>query len=414
MYLEEVAPKKGRALQTGIPLFVGFAELDRSNDYEGDSAAAATALRLNSWKQFEQTIKIKSDRGFLDYAVRGFFENGGRNCVVVPLPERQLPYARVKALTDIFMNRGPLEDIDDVDLVCVPDIPWELLEKDPDAIAGVQRHILEHCMTMQNRFAILDAPPVSDTAEAGTYKPATENSIFRVKHWPQRFPNRGRPVEGAMYFPWVLVSPLARHRSQALRRAVPPCGHVAGICARTDAEFGVHKAPANEVVEGILDVTLQIAGDTQSEFNQNGLNCIRSFPGRGLRLWGARTLSTLPSWRYVNVRRLLLTLVRWCDHAMFDIVFEPNGPPLWDRVRDRLGSHCYDLYQQGALLGLTPAEAFFVKCDAETNPMKVREEGRVVCDVGLAPTVPAEFIILRISRSTAGTTASFITTTNQQ
>jgi uncharacterized protein len=190
---------------------------------------------------------------------------------------------------------------------------------------------------------------------------------------------------------------------------VPPCGHIAGIYARTDARIGFHKAPANEVVEGVLDLQPNITSELQSQLNDVGVNCIRSFGRRGIRVMGARTLSGHRDWRYVNVRRIFLTLVRWIEHNMNDLVFEPNGPPLWDRVRDRLGGYCYELFARGALKGRDPAEAFFVKCDAEVNPLEVREAGQLICEVGLAPLTPAEFIVVRISQSVAGSAVTMST-----
>ena len=157
---------------------------------------------------------------------------------------------------------------------------------------------------------------------------------------------------------------------------------------------------------------MNISDDDQAKLYPVGVNCLRSFPGRGIRLWGARTMSMNPNYRYVNVQRLLLTLVRWAERFMIDLVHEPNDPLLWGRVRDRVGTYCYDLYQQGALQGITPEEAFFIKCDAENNPAAVREEGRLICEVGLAPVVPAEFIVVRITKSASGTTTNLYTTTS--
>jgi hypothetical protein len=180
---------------------------------------------------------------------------------------------------------------------------------------------------MGDRFAILDTLPIVD----GTYGAETELSLERAleEHWRELV-----PTDGALYFPWIRVAPPAG----SAPRFVPPCGHVAGVYARTDAQIGVHKAPANAIVEGALDLEVQLADADQSGLNEVGINCIRSFPGRGIRVWGARTLSGLPHWRYVNVRRLFLTLIRWIEHHTHDLVFEPNGPPLWWRVRDRLGA----------------------------------------------------------------------------
>jgi phage tail sheath protein FI len=338
--------------------------------------------------------------GFLEYAVRGFFANGGESCVVLPLREPELTRKRCfDTLAQLFRQGGRLEDVADIDLVCVPDI----VKKDPKSprnlfferadVFALQRQLLEHCKRMGDRFAILDTLPIFD----GRYGAQTELSLERAieGHWRELV-----PTDGALYYPWIRVEPLPGADSCV----VPPCGHIAGIYARTDAQFGVHKAPANEIVEGALDLEVQLTDEEQGKLNDVGVNCIRSFPRRGIRLWGARTLSGLPNWRYVHVRRLFLTLNRWIEQHMRDVVFEPNGPPLWARVRDRLGAYCNELFQRGALKGTRPDEAFFVKCDAETNPLEVREAGQLICNIGLAPLMPAEFIVVRLTQSAAGTT----------
>ena len=183
---------------------------------------------------------------------------------------------------------------------------------------------------------------------------------------------------------------------------MPPCGHIAGVYSRTDSRVGVHKAPANEVLEEILKLEIYYSDDEQATLNDAGINCLRSFAGRGIRVWGARTLSGQPQWSYVNVRRLFLTLARWLKRNMNDLVYETNNQRLWERVRERLLDYCRNLFDQGALLGNSPAQAFFVKCDAETNTAETQEAGQVVAEVGLAPAVPAEFVVVRITQS-AGT-----------
>src|SRR5262249_47074291 len=171
----------------------------------------------------------------------------------------------------------------------------------------------------------------------------------------------------------------------------------AGIYARVDARIGVHKPPANEIIEGTIDLERDLDDEDQSLLNEVGVNCLRAFPGRGIRVWGARTLSGLPEWRYVNVRRLFTTLVRWIARSCQDLVFDAYPPALWEGIRGRLNSYCYTLFQKGALKGDAPAEAYYVKCDAETNPPEEREQGRVISEVGLAPVMPAEFIVVRIT-----------------
>ncbi|MEN8260842.1 MAG: phage tail sheath subtilisin-like domain-containing protein [Pseudomonadota bacterium] len=225
-----------------------------------------------------------------------------------------------------------------------------------------------------------------------------------VSHW-QALPR----AYGALYFPWLLVKGLSPTEGGSVELEkrddgvlVPPCGHMAGIYARTDARVGVHKAPANEVMEGAVDLDADISDREHARLNDVGVNCLRALPGRGIRILGARTLSGQPGRRYVNVRRLFLSMSRWIEHNMNDLVFEPNAPSLWERIRQRLGAYCYDLFLQGAIKGRSADEAFFVKCDAEINTPEIRESGRVIADVGLATVVPAEFVIVRITQSVAG------------
>ena len=421
VYIEETAPTPGAVIATGVPLFIGFAPC-RAQLLETDRKEKAKLARLASWEQFEQSIGPAVPGSFLSYAVRGFFENGGERCVVVPLrlneDQLKLMEGQLKldedhlrengdqrcravltdALEDLFRKdandlRAVLSDIDDTDLVCVPDIMMKLIRVSPEAVFDLQQKVLEYCKDMGERFAILDVLP-GDTADI------EKNVEKSIRHWQKLV-----PTDGAFYLPWVSVKSLKGSDA----RWVPPCGHIAGIYARTDARVGFHKAPANEVVEGVFDVQPNITSEFHSQLNDVGVNCIRGLGRRGIRVMGARTLSGHRNWRYVNVRRIFLTLVRWIEHNMNDLVFEPNGPPLWDRVKDRLGSYCYELLARGALKGRDPAEAFFVKCDAEINPLEVREAGQLICEVGMAPLTPAEFIVVRISQSVAGSAVTMST-----
>ncbi|MGH6628828.1 MAG: phage tail sheath family protein, partial [Burkholderiales bacterium] len=183
---------------------------------------------------------------------------------------------------------------------------------------------------------------------------------------------------------------------------VPPSGHVAGIYARNDTERGVHKAPANEIVRGALETELTLTKGEQDVLNPMGVNCIRSFTGRGLRVWGARTISSDPAWRYVNVRRLFNYVEKSIERGTQWVVFEPNDPDLWARVRRDVTAFLTGVWRDGALFGMTPQEAFFVKCDAETNPPDVRDRGQLVIEIGLAPVKPAEFVIFRLSQFSGG------------
>jgi phage tail sheath protein FI len=183
---------------------------------------------------------------------------------------------------------------------------------------------------------------------------------------------------------------------------MPPCGHLAGVWARNDNERGVHKAPANEIVRGALSLEINITRAEHDLLNPEGINCIRSFPGRGVRVWGARTLSSDPAWRYLNVRRLfnyieksILTNTDW-------IVFEPNDRNLWAKIRRTIASFLVLEWRKGALFGSTPSEAFFVKCDDETNPAEAIDAGMVTCQIGVAPVKPAEFVIFQLAQLQGG------------
>lgn len=204
---------------------------------------------------------------------------------------------------------------------------------------------------------------------------------------------------GALYYPWIKVAnPLGGGESIL----VPPCGHMAGIYARSDTERGVHKAPANEVVRGALAVESQITKSEQDILNPQGINCIRAFPGRGIRVWGGRTLSSNASWRYINVRRLFNYVEESIELGTQWVVFEPNDRDLWARIRRDINAFLTMVWRSGALFGATPSEAFYVKCDDETNPPAVRDLGQVVIEIGLAPVKPAEFVIFRISQWAGG------------
>jgi phage tail sheath protein FI len=202
----------------------------------------------------------------------------------------------------------------------------------------------------------------------------------------------------ALYYPWIeVMDPLTRRPI-----TIPPSGHIAGVWARVDEQRGVHKAPANEVLMGANGLAFQVTHAEQGSLNMNGINCIRAFPGRGIRIWGARTLSSDPEWRYINVRRLfnfvsesIMTGTQWS-------VFEPNDPFLWTSLTISVSNFLRGVWRRGALFGSTPSEAFYVKCDAETNPPEVIEAGQVVCEIGIAPVKPAEFVIFRLSQFTGG------------
>lgn len=361
VYREDVFRKPLARLATGVPGFVGFA------DASSGGPPPNTPVPLHRKEELAAAFTARPD-GFLADAVAGFFDNGGERCYAVRADLAKVP---VTALGEALDALGPLAD---VDLVAVPDAA---ALANPIDTALVHRRALEHCLQHGDRLALLDARRGATPTQV-----LDQRNLLTV--------GQVEPVNGALYYPWLKLPAADSLRS------VPPCGHVAGILARTDARVGVSKAPANEEVRGVLDLEVGIDAEIQDALNPEGINCLRAFPGRGIRVWGARTLSREPEWVYVNVRRLFLTLRRWIEVNMTWASFEPNRPRLWVRIRRELTTYLTRQWLDGALVGDTPAEAFYVKCDAETNPPEAREAGRVVTEIGLAPAAPAEFVVVRI------------------
>jgi phage tail sheath protein FI len=278
---------------------------------------------------------------------------------------------------------GGLAAIDEITMVAVPDI-WALSENgNGNIVKDLQNKVIAHCENAGDRMAILDAP----------------NGMIPQDVLEWRMDKAGYDSKfAALYWPWIeVLNPL---NNQPL--SIPPSGHVAGVWCRTDATRGVHKAPANEVTLGVNRVAFQITQSEQGSLNKAGINCIRAFPGRGIRIWGARTLSSDPEWRYINVRRLFNYVSESIMEGTQWSVFEPNDQRLWIQLRIAASTFLTRTWQEGALFGSSPEQAFFVKCDDETNPPEVVEAGQVICEIGIAPVKPAEFVIFRLSQFADG------------
>jgi phage tail sheath protein FI len=202
-----------------------------------------------------------------------------------------------------------------------------------------------------------------------------------------------------MYYPWIRVGDVT---SSGGTVPVPPSGHVAGVWARTDESRGVHKAPANEIVRGALDLAYKLSDDEHGKLNEAGVNAIRALRGQSIKLWGARTLAPGEMWRYLNVRRLVNLLIGSIAQGTRWVVFEPPGEGLWSSVRRDVRAFLQSFQYQGALVSSGAGEGFFVKCDEENNPPEGRAGGRVVIDIGLAGISPAGFQIVRIIQSDSG------------
>jgi phage tail sheath protein FI len=261
-----------------------------------------------------------------------------------------------------------LEDIDEVSICMVPNV-WS---------ATVRSALITHCELLKDRFAIVD--------------PQDGLSIEGIRAARE-------PIDtkyAAIYYPWLLVrDPLSRRNV-----GVAPSGHMAGIYARTDVERGVHKAPANVVVRGIAELAQDVTKREQDMLNPRGINALRSFPNLGMRVWGARTLTSDQSWKYINVRRLFIFVEESIDEGTQWVVFEPNDEPLWARVRQSVSNFLLSVWRSGALAGATPDEAFYVVCDMTTMTQDDLDNGRLICEIGIAPVFPAEFVIFRIQQKT--------------
>ncbi len=282
-----------------------------------------------------------------------------------------------------------LEVIDEITMVAIPDLMAGYLSGSlsRDDVKAVQLAVIAHCEQMRDRFAILDPLPNLNAQQISDWR--TKETNYDSKY-------------AALYYPWITVAnPLAKRGGPALI-SVPPSGHIAGLYARVDAERGVHKAPANEILRGTVNLELQVTKGEQDILNPSGINCIRSFPGRGIRVWGARTLSSDEAWRYINVRRLFCMIEESIFEGTQWVVFEPNDMDLWERVKRTVTAFLTRVWRDGALFGATPSEAFYVKCDADLNPPAVRDAGRLIVEVGLAPVKPAEFVVFRFSQMSDG------------
>lgn len=274
-----------------------------------------------------------------------------------------------------------LESIDEITMVAVPDLmsAYQRGAIDAEGVRTVQLAVISHCEQMGDRVAVLDAPPGLSAQQVRTWR--NDEAGYDSRY-------------ATLYYPWVRVfDPAAGHNT-----TVPPSGHIAGVWARSDAERGVHKAPANEVIRGAVDLEIRLSKGEQDLLNPIGVNCVRAFPGRGIRVWGARTLSSDAAWRYLNVRRLFNYLEESILLGTQWVVFEPNDDRLWSSIRRNVTAFLSEEWRRGALFGRTAEEAFYVKCDRDNNPQESIDQGRVVCEIGVSPVKPAEFVVFRLAQ----------------
>jgi phage tail sheath protein FI len=345
VYLQEVTigsqPIKG--ISTSTPAFLGEAQ-----------KGPTTPTLVTSWQQFQTVYGSYFDESkFLPYAVEGFFLNGGQRC-----------YIRKVCNNDYATALKELEKIDDISLIYVPNA---------QATSGLTDLLINHCERLRNRFVIFDS--LKGQIPSKVSRPAHASSF------------------AALYYPWIQVHEAATGKFCM----VPPGGHIAGVYARTDVERGVHKAPANEPVKGAVDLEFAVSTAEQGDLNLQGISCIRNFIGRGILVWGARTLASDSEYRYVNVRRLMIYLEQSITNGTAWTVFEPNNEKTWAKVTSLVEDFLHRSWQAGMLMGTKPQDAYFVKCDRTVMTQKDVDEGKLIVQVGIAPVRPAEFMIFSVS-----------------
>lgn len=397
VYVEEVesGSKPIEAGATNIVGFLGVAEKGPVNE----------AVLVTNWTQYTKIFGGMHTGGWLGHAVYQFFQNGGTKCYINNLCEAvkkegktaekkddaSAPQEKKEVSTEKVEIKNPdniakliigkdegvgkksglflFDTIQDIALVAAPGVI------DPAA----QDAILSHCEKNRFRFAVLDSPETLNGGIDSMPKPRDSNM-------------------GAYYFPWIQMFDTVQDQNVY----APPSGGICGIYSRVDATRGVHKAPANEIFRTAIGLKYDLTDAEQELLNPKGINCIRDFPGRGIRVWGARTISSNPEWRYINVRRLFCMVEQALQNGTNWVVFEPNTRDLWKKITRNITAFLLNTWRSGALFGDTPEEAFYVRCDDELNPPESIDAGYVVCEIGLAPAKPAEFVVFRVSQKVLG------------
>jgi len=360
-----------------------------AESYPGVSTAKGRTNVLTQINQRSKLVRLEA----LDAPVDAV--NAGLTDATVALSApKNLPVAKVNPATvigDVAQRSGfgSLEMFEEITMVLAPDVVTAQVAGliDFDGVKAIQTALISHCELMGNRMAILDTPAGLNAQQASDWRvnQAGFDSKFAVAYWP-----------------WLQIfDPSVGHNI-----AFPPSGYLAGIWSRNDDTRGVFKAPANEVVQGAVGLEYNVTRGEMDMLNPQGVNSIKAFPGRGIRVWGGRTLSSDAEWRYINVRRYfnyleesILQGTQWC-------VFEPNDERLWGRIRRTIQAFLVNEWRSGALFGATPKDAFFVKCDGENNTAESIDAGMVVCEIGVAPVKPAEFVIFKLAQFSGGTSVS--------
>ncbi|MEU2834758.1 phage tail sheath C-terminal domain-containing protein [Streptomyces lavendulae] len=394
VYIEELSSgmRLIAGVSTSITAFLGsfpWGPTEPDPEHPGDLAMeSAKPTLVRSWREFTEKFPEEDDDStagegertpgrYTRFAVAGYFQNGGGPCYIVDVEDVDDTLGGLEdALTE-------LEHIPDIKIIVVPDLmegtapPPAADPVPPHPVSGA---VVDHCRKMGNRMAILHL------GEDWTAEDALRVNLGLTD-----------PAFAALYYPWVTVKD-----ANGEDRAVPPSGHLAGVWGRVDASRGVHKAPANQALQGASGVQTALTDEEQGGLNDKGVNCLRVFPGQGIRVWGARTQDKGTDWRYINVRRLFNYLQESIRLGTNWAVFEPNDHRLWSSIHRNVSAFLLDLWRQGALLGRTRDQAFYVICDESNNPPEKLADGQVHCDIGVAAVRPAEFIVFRVTQVIGG------------
>ena len=312
------------------------------------------------------------DTGEIDYQYYTGYEDGG-DYFDPPENEEKRP-----------LGLSALEKVDDISLVAIPDLAWIVPDSKEDEnskenFVSAQQHLLFHCQKMGERFALLD--------------PMRGMKLTDIVQWPLNFSTVKLSKFGALYYPWLFCT------IEGEKRQVPPSGFIAGIIAQTDRKDGINKVPANMKIKGVVDLEAYIDQTAQDELNPRGINCIRKFEDGAIKLWGARTLSPELNWLYINVRRVFLSVIKTLSRNLLWAVFEPNDRSLWKRIESTLNTFFLTMVSKGMMASPRPEEAFYVKCNEETNTKEIVDAGQVIAEVGVALSAPAEFIVITVKKT---------------
>ena len=407
---EQPAPRTVAPVGTSTAAFLGTAP--DANAHPGE------AYPVNNWSEFCKHFASdnKMPSTVLANAVYGFFANRGSRCYIVNMPKSEAIRGAVQPRTGLSL----LEEIDEVAIVAAPGY------SDPAS----HEDLIAHCEKMGDRVCICDPPldvPNTDllkTVEAAPLPPTKgkDKAAATGGAAGEEVTGTAKPVVPAasagglhprltdlgfatMYFPWIVVRDALDPAGALVEQ--PPSGHIAGTWARNDALYGVHSAPAGQrsPIAGCLNLTYRVTAEEQGELNTRGINCIRFFAQQGPMIWGCRTLADPSSkFRYLNARRLFNFIEKSILRSNMWVVFQPNDRPLWKLIRSEITGFLLMCYRDGALVGKTPEEAFFVKCDEETNPQESMDMGYVVTVIGIRPVLPAEFVVFKVGFHEEGVT----------